>query len=188
MKLYDFNVNRVKVWETLIKIYIWERGDGILEKEDPKTGFESNSDPNFLCDLFLSHWMSLDLRVLTYHLGRLELLLDPQFCPSSQTLWICDCPQGLLIISKKSAFSLDYRLFWREIMSGTSLTDGLTLKIILKFSIVQKDIKCKGNKFFLWRKYCFTFFLLKFNSLNSTSLPRRKWGKKTRSKDKNLRI
>ena len=63
-------------------------------------------------------------------------------------------------------------------MSGTSLTDGLTLKIILKsfpnMCIMQKDIKCKGDKFFLWRKYCFTFFLLKFNSLNSTSLPRRK--------------
>lgn len=45
-------------------------------------------------------------------------------------------------------------------MSGTSLTDGLTLKIILKsfpdMCIMQKDIKCKGDKFFLWRKYCFT--------------------------------
>lgn len=139
----------------------------MLEKEDPKTGFESNSDPNSLCDLFLSHRMSLDLRVLTYHPGRLEFLLDPQFCPSSQTLWICDCPQGLLIISKKSAFSLDYRLFWRQIMSGTSLTDGLTLKIILKsFPSCRRTLNARAissfcgesivSHFFFWNAIAWT--------------------------------
>lgn len=31
-------------------------------------------------------------------------------------------------------------------------------KWIWKFSILQKDIGCRGYKFFLWWRHCFTFF------------------------------
>lgn len=189
MELYGFNVKSVNVWETLIKIYIWERGNGILEKEDPKTGFESNSDTHSLCDLFLSHWMSLDLRVLTYHLGRLELLLHPQFSPSSQTLWICDCPQGLFIIPKKSAFSLVYRLFWREIMSGPSLTDGLTLKIILKsFPSCRRTLNARAISSFCGESIVSHFFFWNSIAWTQPHYPGENEEKKTRIKNKNLRV
>lgn len=60
-------------------------------------------------------------------------------------------------------------------MSGAFLIDGLTLKIVLKrFPSCRRTLVARVVTFFLWRKYCFTIFLLKFNSLNSTSLPRRK--------------
>lgn len=103
--------------------------------------------------------MSLDLRVLTYHLRRLELLPDPQFSPNSQSLWICDCPQGLLIICKKSAFSPVCRLFWRENMSGTSLTDGLTLKIILKsFPSCRRTLNARAISYFCGKNIVSHFF------------------------------
>lgn len=71
------------------------------------------------------------IRVSVIHV-MLNILLDPHLYSSSKTVWAHDCPQGLLIILKKSFFQSACRLFWVETMSGSSLTDGLTLKIVLE--------------------------------------------------------
>ena len=60
-------------------------------------------------------------------------------------------------------------------MSGTLLTDGLILKIILKSFHCAEGHLMQGLSILSLEKVLFhIFFLLKFNNINSTLLPRRK--------------
>lgn len=128
-----------------------------------------------------SSWTSLDLRGSSPEnlssRRSLELLLDPWFSPSLEMLCVCYCPKCLLIIAKNFILLIDY--FGRDHVRGFPYRWHEPQNCFEKISIVQKDTGCMGCMFFLWRKYCFTIFLLKFNSLNSTSLLRRKWRKET---------
>lgn len=68
-------------------------------------------------------------------------------------------PWGLLFSSLKFVFHLAYRLSWgRHHVKPFPLRGLDPQDYFEKFSILKKDIVCKGLCLFLWRKYCFTSF------------------------------